>query len=281
MITFPNCKINLGLNIIAKRADGFHDIETLFLPLQLHDALECIVSEKNNFQTYGIDIPGNASDNIILKAYELLKRDFPSLPQLSVYLLKHIPTGAGLGGGSADGAFMLRMLNDNFDLNISNSKLSEYALKLGSDCPFFINNSPCFASGRGETLRPIELNLQKYHIVLVKPDIHINTGWAFSQIKPHTPIHTISEIINTDISNWQKNLTNDFEAPIFKAKPILSEIKCKLLELNAVYTAMSGTGSVVYGLFDSSKVDESNLQIALFELFKTEKYWITKQLLKS
>lgn len=278
MITFPNCKINLGLNIIAKRADGFHDIETLFLPLQLHDALECVVSEKNTFKTYGIDIPGNSSDNIILKAYELLKRDFPSLPQLSIYLLKHIPTGAGLGGGSADGAFMLRLLNDYFNLKISNHKLSKYALSLGSDCPFFIYNTPCLATGRGETLIPIELNLQKYHIVLVKPDIHINTGWAFSQIQPHNPIHSISETINTDISNWQEFLINDFETQIFKAHSILPEIKSKLLEINACYASMSGTGSVVYGLFDSTNTEISNLKATLFKLFKTEKYWVTNQL---
>lgn len=278
MITFPNCKINLGLNIIAKRADGFHNIETLFLPLQLHDALEFVVSEKSTFQTFGIDIPGNSTDNIILKAYELLKHDYPSLPQLSIYLLKHIPTGAGLGGGSADGAFMLRMLNDYFSLNINNSKLSEYALTLGSDCPFFIYNSPCFASDRGEKLLPIELNLQKYHIVLVKPDIHINTGWAFSQIHPHKPDYSIIDILNSDVSNWQKNLINDFEAPIFKAHPILSEIKNKLLNQNASYASMSGTGSVVYGLFDSSKIEISNLKATLFEQFKKEKYWITKQL---
>lgn len=278
MITFPNCKINLGLNIIAKRADGFHNIETLFLPLQLHDALEFVVSEKSAFQTFGIDIPGNTSDNIILKAYELLKHDYPSLPQLSIYLLKHIPTGAGLGGGSADGAFMLRMLNDYFKLNISNHKLSEYALTLGSDCPFFIYNSPCFASNRGETLLPIELNLQKYHIVLVKPDIHINTGWAFTQIHPHKPDYSIIDILNSDVSNWQKKIINDFEAPIFKAHPILSEIKNKLLNLNASYASMSGTGSVIYGLFDSSKIEISNLKATLFEQFKKEKYWITKQL---
>jgi 4-diphosphocytidyl-2-C-methyl-D-erythritol kinase len=278
MITFPNCKINLGLNIVAKRADGFHDIETLFLPLQLHDALECVVSEKNTFKTYGIDIPGNSSDNIILKAYELLKRDFPSLPQLSIYLLKHIPTGAGLGGGSADGAFTLRLLNDYFNLNISNHKLSEYALSLGSDCPFFIYNTPCLATGRGEKLIPIELNLQKYHIVLVKPDIHINTGWAFSQIKPIQPNHSILDIIKTDVSNWQDNLINQFEAPIFIAHPILSEIKKKLLHLNASYASMSGTGSVVYALFDSSTSEISNLQAKLFDQLKKEKHWITRQL---
>jgi len=281
MITFPNCKINLGLNIIAKRADGFHDIETLFLPLQLHDALECVVSEINTFETYGIDIPGDASDNIILKAYELLKRDFPSLPQISIYLLKHIPTGAGLGGGSADGAFMLKMLNDYFKLNINNEKLSDYALKLGSDCPFFIYNSPSFATGRGETLIPVELNLEKYQIVLVKPDIHINTGWAFSQIQPYKPSHSIIDTIKTDVSNWKYNLINDFEAPIFKAHPILSEIKNKLLQLNASYASMSGTGSVVYGLFDSSIIVESSFQAELSRLFSTEKYWITKQLRKN
>ena len=185
MIVFPNCKINLGLHILGKREDGFHNLETVFYPLLFRDALELIPATNNTteieFTGSGLAVDGNVSDNLCVKAYYLLKKNFPQLPLVKIHLHKAIPMGAGLGGGSADAAFMLKLLNEKFNLNISTPQLLNYALELGSDCPFFIINKPCIATGRGEILEEIEVDLSAYKIVLINPGIHINTGWAFSQ----------------------------------------------------------------------------------------------------
>ncbi len=256
MLVFPNCKINLGLNILRKREDGFHDIETVFYPLPFHDALELVQNTQNNFPIEftgtGLSVDGAAEDNLCVKAYHLLKKDLPQLPAVKLHLHKTIPTGAGLGGGSADAAFMLKLLNDKFGLNLSTPQLLDYALQLGSDCPFFIINKPCFATGRGEFLEEISLDLSAYKIVLVNPGIHINTGWAFSQIDPASANRSVKEIVQQPIETWKAELINDFEAPVFSAHPEIKEIKEELYQQGAVYASMSGSGSTVVGIFESS-----------------------------
>jgi 4-diphosphocytidyl-2-C-methyl-D-erythritol kinase len=254
MLLFPNSKINLGLHICSKRADGFHDLETIFYPIGLQDALEIIPSHNSTtdieFTSSGLIVDGDMADNICIKAYHLLKKDFPDLPAIKMHLHKAIPMGAGLGGGSADGAFTLQLLNKKFTLNLSTPKLLNYALQLGSDCPFFIMNSPCFATSRGEILEPIEINLSGYQIVLVNPGIHINTGWAFAQLSPALPKRSLATIIAQPITTWKEELKNDFEKPVFEKYPEIKTIKENLYASGAVYAAMSGSGSTVYGIFE-------------------------------
>jgi 4-diphosphocytidyl-2-C-methyl-D-erythritol kinase len=255
VIVFPNCKINLGLNILNKREDGFHNLETVFYPVAFRDALEIItnqdISHDIEFTGTGLAVDGKPEDNLCVKAYRLLKKDFPELPSIKVHLHKALPMGAGLGGGSADAAFMLKMLNEKYRLNLSTSQLISYSLHLGSDCPFFIINKPCFATGRGEILEEIAVDLSAYKIVLVNPGIHINTGWAFSNITPALPERSINEIIQQPINTWQEELKNDFEAPVFTANPAIKNIKETLYAQGAIYAAMSGSGSTVFGIFNT------------------------------
>jgi 4-diphosphocytidyl-2-C-methyl-D-erythritol kinase len=255
VIGFPNCKINLGLYILDKRADGFHNLETVFYPFGLKDGLEIIqqasYSEKGiEFTSSGLVIDAKAEDNISVKAYYLLKKDFPQLPGITMHLHKAIPTGAGLGGGSADGAYALLLINQKFRLGLTEKQLIDYALQLGSDCPFFIINKPCFATGRGENLEKIPLDLSKYKIVLVNPKIHVNTGWAFSQIHPSNQRTSLRETIFRPIVEWREYLKNDFEEPVFSHYPEIKSIKEQLYEHGAIYASMSGSGSTVYGLFE-------------------------------
>lgn len=250
MIQFANAKINLGLCITRKREDGYHDLETVFYPIPLKDVIECKVADQMGFTLHGKQIPGNPADNLILKAWHLLKKEFPQLPCLDIHLLKNIPTGAGLGGGSADGAFMLRLLNEKFELNLTTENLIEYALQLGSDCPFFILNTPCSALGRGEILHPIHLDLSDCQCILIKPEVHVSTAWAFSNIQPGQSSNSPIQVIQQPMDTWKQHLVNDFEQPIFKAYPFMQEIKNTLYEAGALYSALSGTGSVIYGLFD-------------------------------
>ena len=255
MIVFPNCKINLGLNIPRKREDGFHDIETVFYPVQFTDALEVITNTQSDspveFTQTGLKVDSNTDDNLCIKVYRLLKKDFPQLPAVKIHLHKVIPMGAGLGGGSADAAFMLKLLNTKFNLNLSTPQLIQYSLQLGSDCPFFIMNKPCYATGRGEVLEELIINLSAYKIVLINPGIHINTGWAFSQITPTPSKRSVKEIIQQPIETWKAELVNDFETPVFSAHPEIKEIKEVLYEQGTVYAAMSGSGSTVFGIFNS------------------------------
>jgi 4-diphosphocytidyl-2-C-methyl-D-erythritol kinase len=254
VVTFPNCKINLGLHILGKREDGFHNLETVFYPIAFKDALELIPATNNTtdieFTGTGLAVDGNAADNLCVKAYHLLKKDFPQLPLVKVHLHKTIPIGAGLGGGSADAAFMLNLLNSKFNLNLSTPKLLNYALQLGSDCPFFIINKPCFATGRGEVLEEISVDLSAYKISLINPGIHINTGWAFSNITPALPKKSLMEIIQQPLETWKDELKNDFEAPVFATHPQIKEIKESLYQQGAIYAAMSGSGSTVFGIFE-------------------------------
>jgi 4-diphosphocytidyl-2-C-methyl-D-erythritol kinase len=256
MIVFPNCKINLGLQILSKREDEFHDIETVFYPVPFKDALELIPDANSktevDFTATGLAVDGNPEDNLCIKAYHLLKKDFPKLSAVKIHLHKTIPMGAGLGGGSANAAFMLKLLNQKFNLNLSTPKLLNYSYQLGSDCPFFIINKPCFATGRGEELEEIPLDLSTYKIVLINPGIHINTGWAFSQITPALSKKSIKEIIKQPIETWRDELINDFENPVFKAHPQIKEIKDTLYQQGAIYASMSGSGSTVFGIFNTT-----------------------------
>ncbi len=250
MIAFPNCKINIGLHILRKRQDHYHDLETIFYPVQLCDVLEILPSKKSDvsFINTGINIPDNAG-NLCLKAYHLIKNDFPDLPAVSIHLHKVIPIGAGLGGGSSDAANTLQLLNKLFSLQITHEKLYGYALALGSDCPFFLLNKPALAKGRGEVLQPLEPILKGYNIVMVFPDIHCNTAQAFSSIVPAERNNALAGLFMHSINQWPENISNDFEHSVFSAHPSIQKIKEHLYEAGADYASLSGSGSTVYGLF--------------------------------
>lgn len=253
MIVFPNCKINLGLHILQKREDGFHDLETFFYSLALQDALEIVQNPlpglDMQFTTSGAAMDCTPEENICVKACHLLKKDFPRLPSLKMHLHKVIPSGAGLGGGSSNGAFTLMLLNKNFNLGLNEDQLINYAFRLGSDCPFFIKNKPCYATGRGEKLEEVELDLSDYKIVLVYPQIHIHTKKAFSKIKPCNQRIKIKDALKKPVEQWKDVLKNDFEEIIFEEHPEIQKIKEKLYLRGAVYASMSGSGSSVFGLF--------------------------------
>jgi 4-diphosphocytidyl-2-C-methyl-D-erythritol kinase len=257
MIQFPNCKINLGLSIIAKRADGYHELETVFYPIALSDALEILPADSLTLTQSGISVPGDPEQNLCLKAYHLLKKDFPELPPVQIHLHKNIPMGAGLGGGSSDGSFALMLLNKQFSLGLNDIQLIDYASQLGSDCPFFVYNKACHAKGRGEILTPIELDLSNYQFVLVHPGKHISTAWAFQQLSPNTKSESIQSIIEKPIGEWKDYLMNDFESPVFKAEPTLSNIKDQLYHLGAIYASMSGSGSSLFGIFPKNHFEHA------------------------
>lgn len=270
MIVFPNCKINLGLQILSKREDGFHNIETAFYPVPLKDALEIIPFDSSKqviFSSSGNVINGDISDNLCVKAYYLLKKDFPDLPAVKIHLHKNIPMGAGLGGGSADAAFTLQLLNRVFTLNISATQLLQYSLQLGSDCPFFILNKPCIGMGRGEILEPIQLDLSAYKIVLVNPGIHVNTGEAFCNLNlaaNHLYQNSLQTTLLQPIETWKETLKNDFELSVFDRYPVINDIKEKLYQQSALYASMSGTGSTVFGLFKKELSIKLNFDPAFF-----------------
>lgn len=253
MITFPNAKINLGLNIVEKRPDGYHNLETIFYPINLQDALE-VTRRENNDKEYtlhisGSPLEGEPEDNLVVKAYKLLKKDYPELLPVDIHMYKHIPAGAGLGGGSSDAACMIKLLNDKFSLGLSTERMEEYAVKLGADCAFFIRNKPVFATGIGNLFEPVELSLKGYHIILIKPDIFVSTRDAFAEIKPVRPAVSLKEIVKQPMETWKNSMKNDFEDSVFKKFPEIAAIKDELYDLGAVYAAMSGSGSSVYGIF--------------------------------
>jgi 4-diphosphocytidyl-2-C-methyl-D-erythritol kinase len=252
MIVFPHCKINLGLHVVRKRADGFHDIETIFYPVFWKDILEVNDGIKDNFdlEISGLTINGDLNSNLIYKAWKLIKADY-ILPPIQVHLHKILPMGAGLGGGSSDAAFMLKLLNSKFNLGISSQKLTEYAAQLGSDCPFFIESKPCLATGRGEILTPISIDLSNYQIVVAMPkNISVGTAEAYSWVTPHEPKRSLTDIIHLPISEWKDNLINDFETPVIKHHPRIGQIKSQLYQVGAHYASMSGSGAAVFGIFD-------------------------------
>ena len=256
MIVFPNSKINLGLRILHKRPDGYHDLETVFFPIPLTDALEINrddeqpVTPKVPFSKSGFVIEGDPSDNLCIKAYRMLRKDFPhQVGAIRMHLHKAIPAGAGLGGGSADAAFTLRLLNDEFQLGLTEAQLLSYALSLGSDCPFFLVNKPCYATGRGEILDPIDLDLSAYRLLLVNPGIHVNTGRAFLHIRPSVPETSVRDVVRKPIERWIDELYNDFEKWVFSQHREIVDLKDRLYVAGAVFAAMSGSGSSVFGIF--------------------------------
>lgn len=264
MICFPNAKINLGLNVISKRPDGFHNIESIFIPIQLTDALEVVEAKECTLYVSGKAIAGNTNDNLCYKAYMLLKNDF-KLPPVSIYLHKVIPMGAGLGGGSADAAFLLTLLNKKYELNLGDEILKKYALQLGSDCAFFIENKPAFVEGRGEILSGCNVNLSGYKIVLIHPGIHVNTKEAYVMIKPQKPPNSLSECCKQEIKTWKDTIVNDFEKPVFAMHPLLEKIKNDMYSLGAIYASMSGSGSSIYGIFDAHvKIEKDNFSADYF-----------------
>lgn len=252
MITFPNAKINLGLNITEKRPDGYHNLETIFYPIPLEDALEvCPRKEgegKYSLSQSGLAIEGDADKNLVVKAYKLLD-EACGLPPADIYLYKHIPSGAGLGGGSADAAFMLKLLNETYNLKLTDDQLEEYAARLGADCAFFVRNRPTYAEGIGNIFSPVELSLAGWQLLLVKPDIFVSTRDAFARICPHRPERNLKDIIGQPVENWKDCMVNDFEESVFPQFPAIGDIKTELYRLGAVYASMSGSGSSVYGLF--------------------------------
>ena len=255
MIVFPNAKINLGLNITEKRADGYHNLETVFYPIPLEDALEvgALADSAAEFELHcdGIRIEGSAEDNLIVKAYRLLREEH-HLPPVRIYLQKRIPTGAGMGGGSADATFMLRLLSDMFHLHLTVDRLEELAARLGADCAFFVRNEPVFAQGIGNVFSPVTLSLRGYHLAVVKPDVFVSTREAFSKVKPRKPEISVREIVSRPIGEWRESLVNDFEESVFSLHPEIAAAKQRLYDLGAVYAAMSGSGSSVFGIFDHS-----------------------------
>jgi 4-diphosphocytidyl-2-C-methyl-D-erythritol kinase len=259
MIVFPNCKINLGLHILRKRNDGYHDLETIFYPVPLTDILEIIVYHEHDrsssipFSVSGLAIDGDSASNLCLKAYWLLKKDFPDLPHIQMHLHKVIPAGSGLGGGSADASFALKVFNTLFNLKLTDKQLMEYGMELGSDCPFFIINKPCIATGRGEIMEEISIDLSGYKIILVNPGIHINTGDAFRGLRPQETEKNLKEVIMNPVEKWKDELINDFEKVIFKKHREIVDIKDQLYIKGASYASMSGSGSTVFGLFPKQK----------------------------
>lgn len=254
MITFPNAKINIGLQVTERRPDGYHNLDTVFYPIPMNDALEVIVTEGADYDCRlhisGISIEGDTDNNLVVRAYRLLAADY-TLPPVDIYLHKHIPTGAGLGGGSADASYMLRLLNEMFELGISTEKLEAYAARLGADCPFFITGNPVYATGIGNQFHSIDLDLSGWHIVVVKPDVFVSTKEAYSMVRPEKPEVTLDKKITRPITEWKESISNDFEKGIFALHPELNDIKEKLYSLGATYAAMSGSGSALFGLFEA------------------------------
>lgn len=260
MIVFPCAKINLGLNIVSKREDGYHNLETVFYPISLYDALEIkYMDEKFPSQVAcDLKVTGNAvecdeQNNLVVKAYNLLSEDY-KLPRVHAHLYKHIPSQAGLGGGSSDAAFMIRLLDERFRLNIGNPEMEKYAARLGADCAFFIEAEPAYAEGIGDELMPVDGpkgNLNGYYLAIVKPDIAVSTKEAYAAITPTATSKSCREIVRQPIETWKEELVNDFEAPIFKLHPELAEIKEKLYQQGAKYAAMSGSGSALFGIFET------------------------------
>ena len=253
MVVFPNAKINLGLNVTERRPDGYHNIETVFYPIGLSDVLEVEASENcadYSFSCSGIELGGDPEDNLIVRAYRLLRSEH-QFPSIDISLIKQIPFGAGLGGGSADAAFMLKALNELFELKITPRKLEKFAVLLGADCPVFIKNKPVFATGIGNVFTPVKVSLKGKFLLLVKPDIHVSTPEAYSLVVPEKPLVSLNELIQCPMIEWKDTIKNDFETSVFTKYPEIETIKDCLYEQGAVYASMSGSGSSVYGIFDT------------------------------
>ena len=264
MISFPHAKINLGLSILSKRPDGYHDLETIFYPLPLRDALEINSARETRLVIAGLQLPEDSDKNLILKAYALLKKKYPQISPLEIHLYKSIPIGAGMGGGSSDATGMLGMMSRFFSLPLTSDELFSYALELGSDCPFFLQDAPCLARGRGERLEPISLDLSDYLLLLIHPETKVNTAWAFSKIKPTKPAVSLMEIIHQPVGHWVATLHNDFERPVFEEFPFLRTIKEKLYSAGALFASLTGSGSTLFGIFSKGSLPDLLVDHATF-----------------
>lgn len=258
MITFPIAKINLGLNVVERRPDGYHNLETVFYPVPISDALELTIMNTKfpstvdcDIKVTNLEVEGDEQRNLVVRAYQLLKQDFQQMPRIHAHLWKGIPTQAGMGGGSSDCAYTIRLLNEMFTLGLSDEQMIQHAARLGADCAFFILSRPAYAEGIGELLQPISLNLSSYYIGIVRPNIPVSTREAFSLIKPQKPAKCCREVVMQPIETWREELTNDFEQSVFTLHPEIGAIKQQLYDLGAVYAAMSGSGSAVFGLFQN------------------------------
>ena len=256
MITFPIAKINLGLNVVEKRQDGYHNLQTVFYPVPIKDALEVQRMDEEfpsevdcDLKVTNLTIESDEQKNLVVRAYKLLKEDFPTLPKIHTHLWKGIPTQAGMGGGSSDCAYMITLLNEMFGLGMSDEQMIGYAARLGADCAFFIKSTPCYAEGIGERMQPIALDLKKWFIGVVRPDIPVPTKEAFSRIRPHYPEKCCKEVVMEPIETWREVLTNDFEESVFALHPEIGAVKEELYKMGATYAAMSGSGSALFGLF--------------------------------
>ncbi len=254
MIVFPNAKINIGLNVISKREDGYHNLETIFFPVKLADALEFAEAENTTLTTSGIQIDSLPEQNLVLKAFHLLKSDF-NLPSLHFHLHKVIPFGAGLGGGSSNAAFTLKMLNGYYNIGLSSQELESYAAQIGADCPFFIHNKPTLATGIGNKFHNIELDLSGYEIVILKPNVSVSTPEAYKDVIPRNPKYRLTEIIKTPVDDWKNLIVNDFEKSVSRKYPQIAELKQLLYDLGAGFASMSGSGSAVFGIFRHLPID--------------------------
>ena len=248
MIVFPNAKINIGLHVVSRRPDGYHNLETIFYPIQLSDALEMAEAKETLISFSGIPVDGPPEQNLVLNAYHLLKNEF-DLPPVQFHLHKVIPTGAGLGGGSSDAAFTLKMLNDFFQLRLNTEQLKNYAAKLGADCPFFIENKPAFATGIGDQLSSVKIDLSSYRIVILKPNVSVSTADAYKNIIPLEPDFHLQNVAKLPVAEWKNLVVNDFEKSVFPIFPEIEKWKQKLYELGAEFVSMSGSGSAVFGIF--------------------------------
>eukprot|EP00388_Colpodella_angusta_P003805 GDKJ01013148.1.p1 GENE.GDKJ01013148.1~~GDKJ01013148.1.p1 ORF type:complete len:268 (-),score=7.37 GDKJ01013148.1:118-921(-) len=260
MLTFANAKINIGLNLVAKRSDGYHDLETIFYPIKLQDVVELIDAPSTSMLIKGIDIPGNADDNICLKAFQSLQRDF-NLPHQQIILLKNIPVGAGLGGGSADAAFLVKLINEKFNLGLSITQMQDYVRPLGADCAFFIENKPAYAFGKGDEFEAVDLALSAYQLLLVKPPIHVSTADAYRDVKVKPSAQHLKELIKLPINQWKAHIFNDFEPSVFAKYPEIDQIKTKLYAAGATFALMSGSGSSVFAIFEK-EVDVTALEMS-------------------
>ncbi|WP_299286576.1 4-(cytidine 5'-diphospho)-2-C-methyl-D-erythritol kinase [uncultured Mucilaginibacter sp.] len=260
MIVFPNAKINIGLNVVERRADGYHNLETVFYPIQIKDALEVVLSDKLRFTSSGIAIPGNANDNLCLKAYHLIKKDY-DLPPVNIHLHKNIPIGAGLGGGSADAGFFIKLLNEVCEIGLSVDAMENYARQLGADCAFFIGNKPVFASEKGDQFEPLELDLSAYHLVLVMPPVHVSTAEAYGGVRPKASENNLKSALKLPVEEWKALVKNDFEKTVFQHHPKIMQVKEALYQQGAIYAAMSGSGASVFGIFNK-KPDLQELEKA-------------------
>lgn len=258
MLTFANAKINIGLNLVEKRSDGYHNLETIFYPIKLQDVVEIVDAPETSCIIKGIDIPGNADDNLCLKAFKTLQGDF-NLPHQQIILLKNIPVGAGLGGGSADAAFLIKLVNQKFNLGLTVAQMQNYARPLGADCAFFIENEPAYAFAKGDEFEAITLDLSTYHLLLVKPPIHVSTADAYRNVTVKPTTQNLKDLINLPLSQWKDHIFNDFEPAVCAKYPQIDQIKTKLYAEGAIFALMSGSGSSVFAIFEE-KVDLTALE---------------------